>query len=440
MGGRRAKRGGEEMERAYQEREEMARRKRRATGKLDPEKTDVAAAALADVMAAAQEAGEGVGLEEVVREVMGRVVTKLLEAEMAEHLGYEERAVPPAYQANRRNGRTSKTVRTSLGPVEIEVPRDREGTFEPKVLPKYKRELGEMEEKILALYGRGMSVRDIQEMLRDIYGTEVSGEFISRVTDRILPELEAWRSRPLESEYYIVYVDALMAKTRETGSVGKRAVYTVVGVCEDGHKEVLGLYIWDNETSKFWMAVFEDLRRRGVSTILVVAADGLAGLSEAVEAVFPEAIFQTCIVHMVRASMKFVSYKDRKEVSADLKRVYMASGTSEAQVRLAEFGRKWDKKYPSISAMWRRRWDEWTPFLELPEEARRAIYTTNAIEALHRRMRKVIKTKGAFPSDQALLKTLYLAIKLSTGKWGNPSPYWRQARMQFDIYFGRVEA
>jgi putative transposase len=382
---------------------------------------------------------EGWDILELQRKVMGRVLSKALEGELEYHLGYGKGELPPADQTNRRNGSTTKGVRTSLGAVQIKVPRDREGTFEPHLVPKYRRSVAHFDRQVLALYARGMSVRDIQRTLEELYGAEVSPELISRVTASIKEELEQWRSRPLERLYYVVYIDALIGKTRERGPVSRRTLYTVVGITEAGEKDVLGLYIADSESAKYWMGVLEDLRNRGVERIGVVAADGLLGLAEAVEAVFPKAVFQTCVVHLIRNSVRLVPWKDRKALCADLRRLYTAGNVEEAQRALAAFKDKWDAKYPMVAKKWEDRWEEWIPFLGLPPEARRVIYTTNAIEALHRQLRKVIKNRGAFPSDEALLKVVYLAVRDTMKSWQRPSTYWGKARVQLAIHFGLVE-
>ena len=381
----------------------------------------------------------GWDLMELHRKVMGRVLSKALEGELEYHLGYGKGETPPPEQSNRRNGSTSKGLRTSLGPVKIQVPRDREGTFEPQLVPKYQRSVAHFDEQVLALYARGVSVRDIQRTLEELYGAEVSPELISRVTNSVKEELDQWRSRPLEQLYYIVYIDALTGKTREKGPVSQRSLYTAIGVPESGEKEVLGLYLADSESSKYWMGVLQDLRNRGVERIGVVAADGLKGLSEAVEAVFPKATFQTCVVHLIRNSIKLVPWKDRKALCADLRKIYTASSVEEARRALQAFKAKWDAKYPMVAKKWENRWEEWPPFLNLPQEARRAIYTTNAIEGLHRQLRKVIKNRGAFPSDEAFLKVVYLAVKKNLKSWCRPSIYWGKARVQLAIYFDLVE-
>lgn len=385
---------------------------------------------LADMMLALGVTDPG----EAAREVVGQFVEKSLEGEMEAHLGYKKGGVPPVGQANRRNGRTTKTVRSSFGPIQISVPRDRKGTFEPKIVRKHQRSIEEFDRKVLAMYARGMSVRDIARTMSELYGTDVSPEVVSRATEHVAEHMEEWQNRLLAPFYYIVYIDALMAKSRENGGVEKRAVYTVVGVPPDGRREVLGLYIGTSESAKQWMAVLEDLRRRGVERIGILSADGLKGLAEAVEAVFPDTMFQTCVVHMIRNSVRLVPYQDRKEVCADLKKVYTAANASAAREALYEFKARWDAKYPMIGKSWEDRWDEWTTFLELPEEARRAVYTTNPIEALHRRLRKAIKTRGAFPSDKALMKVLYLAVRDAEAKWSRPAPYWARARVQLAIF------
>jgi len=381
----------------------------------------------------------GEDVQDVLTKFMGQVISKMLEGEMNAHMGYDKGGSPPVGQANRRNGSTTKKVRSAFGPVEIQVPRDRKGEFEPRIVPKYKRDILGFDKKILALYAKGMSVRDIRQALAEMYNVDVSTQFISSVTDAVMDEFKEWRNRPLESSYYIVYVDGIYAKTRETGSVTKRVVYTVIGVSENGHKDVLGFYIHPSESAKFWMAVFKDLKERGVQRIGVLAADGLTGMQNAVAAVFPDTVFQTCVVHLIRSSTKFVSYKDKKALIGDLKKVYTAPNETEAKYALQDFKNEWDDKYPMVSAAWESRWEEWTPFLDLPQEARKIIYTTNAIEGLHRRLRKVIKTRGAFPSDDSLLKVLFLAIKEAKRTWGAPSPNWSKARLQLAIHFDLIE-
>jgi putative transposase len=375
----------------------------------------------------------------LIKQLMGRLISRAMDAELTHHLGYDRGQDPPAVQENRRNGKGRKTLRTDSGPVDIEVPRDREGTFEPQIVGKHERHFDGFDGKIISMYARGMSVRDIRAHLQEIYGVEVSPELISRVTDAVLDELRAWQARPLEPVYLVVYLDALVLKIRDKGVVRNKAVYIAVGLGVDGRKEVLGLWIQNTEGAKFWLAILTELRQRGVQDVLVMCADGLTGLPAAVEAAFPEAIFQTCIVHMVRASTRFVPWKDRKAVCADLRTVYTAACVDDAKQALDAFEAKWAARFPMIAASWRNRWSEITPFLAFPAEVRHAIYTTNAIEALNRHLRKTLKTRGALPDDDAALKLLFLAIRNAKNSWGGRNRSWHQALLQFAIHFeGRI--
>jgi len=326
-------------------------------------------------------------------------------------------------------------VRTELGKVEIAVPRDRDGTFEPELVGKHQRHFNGFDDKILAMYARGMSVRDIRDHLQEIYGVKVSPDLVSRVTDAVVDELHAWQQRPVEPVYLVVYVDALMVKIREKGHVGNRAVYTVVGIAPDGRKEVLGLWVQATEGAKYWLSILEELKQRGLQDIFILCADGLKGLPEAVEASFPKAIFQTCIVHMVRQSTRFVPWKDRRAVCADLREVYTAVDEPAAARALDAFEETWGDAFPMITRAWRSRWEEITPFLAYPAEIRKAVYTTNAVEALHRQLRKVLKTKGHLPSDQAALKLLFLAIRNAEKTWGGRTRSWSSALGKFAIIF-----
>lgn len=361
-------------------------------------------------------------------------------AEMSYHLGYEPGQDVPEGQTNRRNGFSRKALRSDQGELEVQVPRDREGTFEPQLVKKHQRQFNGFDDKIVAMYARGMSVRDIRAHLEEVYGVDVSPDLVSQVTDAVVDELKAWQSRPLEAVYLVVYLDALVLKIRDKGgAVTNKSVYLVVGVQADGTKDVLGLWIAHSEGAKFWLAVLSELRQRGVQDILVLCADGLKGLPEAVEAAFPQTIFQTCLVHMVRSSTRFVPWKERKAVCADLKLIYGAENLDAAELALLEFEEKWGQRYPMIVTAWRNRWAEITPFLAFPPEIRHAIYTTNAIEALNRQLRKVLKTKGALPSDEAATKLLYLAIKNAKKTWGGRHREWNQALLQFAIHFeGRM--
>jgi len=303
-------------------------------------------------------------------------------------------------------------------------------------LPKHQRHFDGFNDKIVSMYARGMSVRDIRNHLEEMYGVDVSPELISKATEAVVEELRAWQHRPLERLYLVVYLDALVVKIRDKGLVRNKSAYLVVGVRTDGYKEVLGIWLAETEGAKFWLSVLNDLRNRGVEDALVLCADGLAGLPEAVEAAFPLTVFQTCIVHMVRSSTRFVIWKERKAVCADLRAVYTAPTVEAAEAALDDFDAKWGERYPMVATAWRRRWAEITPFLRFPPEMRRAIYTTNAIEALNRQVRKVTKTRGAFPSDDAAMKLLYLALQNAAKTWGRPFPQFNLALSQFAIYFG----
>jgi putative transposase len=375
------------------------------------------------------------GPEGLLKRLTGALVERAMNAELTHHLGYEAGDKPPEEQGNRRNGTSSKTLRTEQGPMAVEVPRDREGTFEPQIVPKHQRHFNGFDDKILSMYARGMSVRDIRAHLEEIYGVSVDGDLISRVTDAVVEELRAWQNRPLDPLYLVAYLDALVVKIRDKGVVQNKAVYLVVGVGLDGSKDILGMWIQQTEGAKFWMNILTELRNRGVQDVLVLCADGLTGLPQAVSAVFPQTVFQTCIVHMVRSSTRYVSWKERKAVCADLRRVYTAQTRDAADQALTDFEKRWDKQYPTIAAAWRKRWEEIVPFLDFPPEIRRAIYTTNAIEALNRQLRKVLKTRGHLPSDDAAFKLLYLALRNAKRVWGRPFPQWNRSLAQFAICF-----
>lgn len=379
------------------------------------------------------------GPDGLLRRLTAALVERAMNAELNHHLGYKPGETPPGEQTNRRNGNTEKTLRTQQGEVTIEVPRDREGSFAPQIVPKHQREFDGFDDQILSMYARGMSVREIQGHLQEIYGVEVSPELISKVTEEVVAELTTWQGRPLDSVYLVVYLDALVVKIRDQGTVGNKSVYVVVGVKTDGSKEVLGLWIESTEGAKFWLKVVTELKNRGVQDLLIACCDGLKGLPEAIEAVFPKTIVQLCIVHMIRNSTRFVSWNERKKVAADLKPIYTAETEALAEQALENFAVKWDARYPMISKSWKQNWSYLIPFLDFPHDIRRAIYTTNAVESLNRQLRKIIKTRGHFPSDQAALKLLYMAIHRAQKKWGAPFREWNQSYMQFAIYFeGRL--
>jgi len=379
------------------------------------------------------------GPDGVLQQLTKALVERAMQAEMTHHLGYEAGDKPPEGQDNRRNGKSRKRLRSEQGHFEIEVPRDRDGSFEPQLVGKHQRDFKGFDDKILSMYARGMSTREIRAHLEEIYNVQVSPDLISRVTDEVVSELNAWQDRPLEPLYMVVYLDAMVVKIRDKGVVQNKSAYLAVGVGVDGNKDILGMWLQPTEGAKFWMSILTELRNRGVGDVLILCADGLNGLSNAVEAVFPKAIFQTCVVHMIRSSTRYVSWKDRKAVCADLRTVYTAPSRDAAETALDDFEAKWRAQYPTVAPAWRARWEEVAPFLDFPPEIRRAIYTTNAIEALNRQVRKIIKTRGALPSDDAALKLLFLALRNAKKTWGRPSPQWNRALAQFAIYFeGRM--
>jgi putative transposase len=371
----------------------------------------------------------------LVSKLAGRVIETALETELTDHLGYPPAQAPPGGAGNHRNGSTPKTVQTELGPVAIKTPRDRAGTFEPQLVAKRQTRLAGLDEKILGLYAGGMSVRDIEAHLVDLYGVAISRDTISRVTDAVLEDVQAWRARPLERVYAIAYFDCLMVKVREDRSVRTRACYLSIGVSLEGEREVLGIWWQETEGAKFWLAVLNDLQHRGVQDILVCCVDGLAGFPEAIEAVYPQAWVQTCIVHQIRNSMRYVTYQERKRVAADLKPIYRAVNAEAAEAALRAFDEKWGKKYPMIAESWRSRWQYIIPFLSLPADLRKAIYTTNSIENLNRHIRKAIKTRGHFPDEQAATKLIYLAIQRAERKW-QQAFNWSAALRGLKIHFG----
>lgn len=378
-------------------------------------------------------------LQGLLKQLSGALITRALGAEMTHHLGYEKGQEPPEAQDNRRNGKGQKRLRTDHGEVQVEVPRDREGSFEPQLVPKHQRHFKGFDDKILAMYARGMTVRDIRAQLEEIYGVEVSADLISRVTDGVLDELKSWQERPLERVYCVVYLDALVVKIRDNGTVRNKSIYVAVGVPIDGTREVLGLWVQATEGAAFWSTVLEELRRRGVEDILVLCSDGLAGMAQAVEAIFPRTVFQTCVVHVIRASTRYVPWKERKAVCADLRQVYTAKDEEAADAAMCRFEDKWDARYPTVAKTWRRRWTEIVPFLAYPAEMRRAIYTTNAIEALNRNFRKAAKTRGHFPTDDAAIKLLYLTLRHEKKGTVRRNREWNLALNQFAIYFeGRL--
>jgi transposase-like protein len=379
---------------------------------------------------------EVVGQDGLIKQLTGRILQRALEAEMTEHLGYKKHSNAGDNSGNSRNGHTEKTVLLENQSATIEVPRDRNGTFEPIIVPKHEKRLPLFNDQIISMYGRGMSDREIQGHLEEIYNVEVSPDLISRVTNAVLDEVREWQNRPLEKSYPIVYLDALRVRGREDGKSCLKSVYTALAVNFEGQKEVLGLWIAENEGAKFWLGVLTELKNRGVQDILIACMDGLSGFPEAVRSVYPDTRVQLCIVHMVRNSTKFVSYKDLKKVCADLKAVYSAASEQAGRDALEDFGKKWDGKYPMISKSWDNHWDDLNEFFKYPPEIRKAIYTTNAVESMHYQLRKIIKNRSSFSTDDAILKILYLAIRNASKKWTMPIREWGQALNQFAIEFG----
>jgi putative transposase len=364
-----------------------------------------------------------------------RLVERAMEVELTDHLGFEPHQEPPGGTGNTRNGTSPKTLITEHGKVALDAPRDRDGSFEPKIVRKRQRRFVGFDDKILALYSRGLSVRDIRAHLQEIYGVEVSIDLISRVTDAVMDDAREWAKRPLEDVYPIVFLDCMVLKIRDGGTVGRRALYIAMGVTLTGDRDVLGIYFQETEGAKFWMQVLNDLKQRGVRDILIACVDGLTGFPDAIEAIFPKTTVQTCIVHLIRASLKYVPRREREQVARDLKPIYTAKDADQAHAELERFDEKWGGRFPVITRAWLEAWEHVTPFLAFPDEVRRVIYTTNAIEALNRQLRKAIKTKGSFPNEDAARKLVYLALQNAIPQWTR-TRNWTVALLAFKIHFG----
>jgi len=383
-------------------------------------------------------AQECTSMEEVhakLKELFGGTIEQMLEVEMDEHLGYDKHSPDGDLSGNSRNGYNTKTIQTQMGKAEIKVPRDRNGEFEPKVIEKYQTKSNNIEQQIIAMYQKGMSTRDIEDHLRDIYGIDASPALISRITDKIMPQLMEWQSRPLDSVYTVIFFDGIVFKVKKDSKIINKCVYTVLGINMDGRKEILGIWLSENESASFWATVANELKNRGVNDILIACHDNLNGLSTAINSVFPQTEQQLCIIHQIRNSTKYVSYKDLKAVMADLKVIYQAPSEDDAQYHLEEFAEKWDKKYPQISKSWRDNWSELSVYFKYPEDVRRLIYTTNAVEGFHRMLRKFTKTKTTFPSDESLKKSIYLSILEIEKKWGLAVRDWGTIIGQLMIFF-----
>ncbi len=376
------------------------------------------------------------GNEGLLENLQKALMERVFGAELTEHLGYEVGDPTGRGSGNSRNGHGKKRVLTDSSSVEISVPRDRNGSFEPQLVRKGQRRLPGFDEKVISLYARGMTQREIRGHLEELYGISVSADLISRVTDAVIEEVKAWQTRPLDAIYAVIFFDALFVKVRDEGTVRTKAIYLAIGIAMDGTKEILGLWIEQTEGAKFWLRVMNELRTRGIKDCLIAVVDGLKGFPQAINSVFPETQVQTCIVHLMRHGLSLCSYKDRREVAKDMKAIYRAETAEAAADRLAEFEQLWGAKYPSIAAGWRRHWEEIIPMFAFPPEIRRLIYTTNAIESLHRGLRKIIKTRGHFPNDQAATKLLYLALRNIEKGWKAAPKEWLPALNQFDILFG----
>lgn len=364
------------------------------------------------------------------------LIERALGAELGHHLGYPAGGERPEEVTNQRNGKSRKTVLTDDGPLQVEIPRDRDGSFAPILIPKHERRFTGFDDKIIAMYARGMTVREIQGFLAEQYGTEVSPEFISSVTDAVMDEVTAWQSRPLETMYPVVFFDALRVKIREDGVVRNKAVYLALAVLPDGTRDILGLWIEQTEGAKFWMKVFNELKTRGTQDILIAVTDGLKGMEQSLNAVFPATTLQTCIVHLIRSSLDYASWKERRTVAAALKPIYTAATVEAALAALAQFEQgPWGQRYAPIADAWRRAWDRVIPFFTFPPAIRKVIYTTNAIESINAQLRRAVKTRGHFPSDEAATKLLWLVLRNITGAWGSATHDWKAAMNQFAVIY-----
>ena len=376
-----------------------------------------------------------IGENGLLKQLTKAVYERALQAEMEVHLGHGKNEAITNATGNTRNGRSRKTLKGDFGELPIDIPRDRHGSFEPQLIRKHQTRLTSFDEKVLSLYARGMTVREIQSHLEEMYGTEVSPTLISSVTDAVMDEVKAWQSRPLDALYPIVYLDCIHVKVRDSGTVRAKAVYLALGINMSGEKELLGIWIAQTEGAKFWLQVITELKNRGVQDIFIACVDGLKGFPEAIETIYPKTDVQLCIVHLVRYSLNYVSWKLRKEVAVDLRAIYASATVDEAEQRLVEFEERWGEAYPPIVQSWRRNWPRIIPFFDYPPEIRRVIYTTNAIESVNMSLRKITKNRGSFPSDEALLKLFYLALNNISKKWTMPIRDWKAALNRFTIQF-----
>lgn len=378
-------------------------------------------------------------IKDMLKDLLSGTIQTMLEAEIENELGYAKHSMKDKATSNARNGHSKKTVRSEYGNLDLDIPRDRNAEFEPQIIPKYQREITGIEGQILSLYAKGMSNRDIENHLNNLYGIDVSSSMISKITDKIIPEIREWQSRQLEDVYPIVFMDAIHYSVRKDGVVVKKAVYLAIGIDKEGRKEVLGFWIGENESSKYWLNVLNEFKNRGVQDILIMSVDNLKGFSEAISSVFPKTEIQKCVVHQIRNSIRYISYKDAREFTSDLKEMYNAPTLEQAEFKLDELEEKWGKKYMAVINSWRSNWNELTTYFKYDTKIRKLIYTTNPIESLNRQLRKYTKTKSLYPTDEALMKSIYLSLKEATRKWTGRIPGWGEIYSQLSIYFeGRI--
>ena len=378
-------------------------------------------------------------IKDMLKDLLSGTIQTMLEAEIENELGYAKYSMKDKATSNARNGHSKKTVRSEYGNLDLDIPRDRNAEFEPQIIPKYQREITGIEGQILSLYAKGMSNRDIENHLNNLYGIDVSSSMISKITDKIIPEIREWQSRQLEDVYPIVFMDAIHYSVRKDGVVVKKAVYFAIGIDKEGRKEVLGFWIGENESSKYWLNVLNEFKNRGVQDILIMSVDNLKGFSEAISSVFPKTEIQKCVVHQIRNSIRYISYKDAREFTSDLKEMYNAPTLEQAEFKLDELEEKWGKKYMAVINSWRSNWNELTTYFKYDTKIRKLIYTTNPIESLNRQLRKYTKTKSLYPTDEALMKSVYLSLKEATKKWTGRIPGWGEIYSQLSIYFeGRI--
>ena len=378
-------------------------------------------------------------IKDMLKDLLSGTIQTMLEAEIEHELGYAKHSMKDKTISNARNGHSKKTVRSEYGNINLDIPRDRNAEFEPQIIPKYQREITGIEGQILSLYAKGMSNRDIEDHLNNLYGIDVSPSMISKITDKIIPEIREWQSRQLEDVYPIVFMDAIHYSVRKDGVVVKKAVYLAIGIDKEGKKEVLGFWIGENESSKYWLNVLNELKNRGVQDILIMSVDNLKGFSEAISSVFPKTEIQKCVVHQIRNSIRYISYKDTREFTSDLKEMYNAPTLEQAEFKLDELEEKWGKKYMAVINSWRSNWNELTTYFKYDTKIRKLIYTTTPIESLNRQLRKYTKTKSLYPTDEALMKSVYLSLKEATKKWTGRIPGWGEIYSQLNIYFeGRI--